>query len=63
VPITVVPEVTHLLRQRLGPRAEATFLASLTAGEMALQQITHTIDRRHFATVRPQHVAAFELLP
>jgi len=40
VPVTVVPEVTYLLRARLGRAAEGAFVKSLAAGEMALEDIT-----------------------
>jgi hypothetical protein len=40
VPVTVVPEVTYLLRARLGRAAESAFVKSLAAGEMALEDIT-----------------------
>ena len=37
VPSTVVPEVTYLLQQRLGVRAESAFLRSLVNEELALE--------------------------
>lgn len=37
VPVTVVPEVTHLLQARLGPGAERRFVASLVARELEVE--------------------------
>jgi predicted nucleic acid-binding protein len=34
VPIAVVPEVTYLVHQRLGARAERRFVSSIAAGEL-----------------------------
>jgi predicted nucleic acid-binding protein len=39
VPVTVLPEVTYLLASRLGPEAERTFVASVSEGELGLEQI------------------------
>jgi predicted nucleic acid-binding protein len=39
VPITVVPEVTYLLRERLGRSAENLFVESLAAGETTLEPL------------------------
>jgi predicted nucleic acid-binding protein len=35
-----VPEVTYLLRSRLGPDAERTFVESLADGEVAAENLT-----------------------
>ena len=40
VPITVVPEVTYLIAARLGREAERAFVASIAAGELALEQVS-----------------------
>ena len=40
VPVTVIPEVTYLLKARLGDRAERTFVASLAAGELGVEPLT-----------------------
>lgn len=42
VPVTVVPEVTYLLRARpkLGPRAEHRFVQALAHGELDVQNLT-----------------------
>jgi len=40
VPVTVIPEVTYLLRARLGERAERAFVASLAAGELGVEPLT-----------------------
>jgi predicted nucleic acid-binding protein len=37
VPVTVVPEVTYLLRERLGERAERSFVSALAAGELGVE--------------------------
>ncbi len=39
-PVTVVPEVTYLLRSRLGADAERIFVESLAAGEIAVENLT-----------------------
>ena len=38
-PVTVIPEITYLLRKRLGHEAEARFIASLAAGDLALENL------------------------
>jgi predicted nucleic acid-binding protein len=99
VPVTVLPEVTYLLRERLGERAERAFVAALAARTLHIENATMgdltrvaelldryrdigfvdasivamaerhkarrvaTTDRRHFATIRPRHIASFELVP
>ena len=99
VPVTVVPEVCYLIRERLGASAEQRFVESLAAEELALEDIRigdlkrcaallesypqigfvdasvvalaerlrlrviATTDRRHFGSIRPKHVAVFELVP
>lgn len=37
---SVVPEVTHLLRERLGPEVEQRFVASLAAGELVVEPLS-----------------------
>jgi uncharacterized protein len=39
VPVTVLPEATYLLATRLGPEAERSFVASVAAGELGLEQV------------------------
>jgi hypothetical protein len=39
VPVTVVPEVCYLMRERLGAAAELRFVASLAAEELALEDL------------------------
>lgn len=39
VPVTVVPEVTYLLANRLGPQAEQAFVRSLADGELAVEAL------------------------
>jgi predicted nucleic acid-binding protein len=38
-PVTVLPEVTYLLRQRLGISAEQAFVESLSRGEIAIEDL------------------------
>ena len=38
-PITVLPEVAYLLRQRLGVPAEQAFIESLSRGEIAVEDV------------------------
>lgn len=40
VPVTVIPEVAYLLRERLGERAEQVFVAALARGELDVQGVT-----------------------
>ncbi|MGH9202952.1 MAG: type II toxin-antitoxin system VapC family toxin [Vicinamibacterales bacterium] len=39
-PVSVVPEAAYLLRARLGPGVEQQFIASLAAGEIAVEMLT-----------------------
>jgi predicted nucleic acid-binding protein len=39
-PVTILPEVTYLLRHRIGPHAERAFVASLAGGELAVEDLT-----------------------
>ena len=38
-PVTVLPEVAYLLRERIGAHAEAAFVASLANGEIAVEEL------------------------
>lgn len=40
VPVTVLPELTYLLHQRLGAAVERQFVASLIAGELAVESLS-----------------------
>jgi predicted nucleic acid-binding protein len=40
VPVTVVPEVAHLLHTRLGPEAELRFASALARRELVVEQVT-----------------------
>jgi len=40
VPVTVIPEAAYLLRKRLGAAAERSFAESLSAGELAMENLT-----------------------
>ncbi|MCC7010880.1 MAG: PIN domain-containing protein [Acidobacteria bacterium] len=39
-PITVLPEVAYLLRERIGPEAEQAFVRSVADGEVAVEGLT-----------------------
>ncbi len=39
VPVTVLPEVSYLLRSRLGPEVEGSFVSSLVAGELSIEPL------------------------
>jgi len=54
VPVTVIPEVTYLLRARLGERAERAFVASLAAGELGVEPLTG-IDLTRCAAIMGRH--------
>src|SRR5436190_24295548 len=45
-PVTVLPEVTYLLEQRLGSAVERRFVASLVAGEVLIERLTAADLRR-----------------
>src|SRR6186997_2271006 len=38
-PVTVLPEVAYLLRDRIGPHAELAFIRSISKGELAVESI------------------------
>lgn len=40
VPVTVIPEVTYLMRKRLGASVETQFVESLAAGEITTENLT-----------------------
>jgi len=54
VPVTVIPEVTYLLRARLGERAERAFVVSLAAGELGIEPLTGT-DLTRCAAIMGSH--------
>lgn len=54
VPIAVVPEVSYLLRTRLGPRAELSFAQSLAKEELAVQGL-NAADFRRIAALLKQY--------
>ncbi|HET7294953.1 MAG TPA: PIN domain-containing protein [Vicinamibacteria bacterium] len=39
VPVTVLPEVAYLIRERLGARAERVFVSALARGELGVQNL------------------------
>ncbi|HET9468093.1 MAG TPA: PIN domain-containing protein [Vicinamibacterales bacterium] len=38
-PVTILAEVTYLLRERIGPNAEIAFIRSIAKGEMAVEPL------------------------
>ena len=38
-PVTILAEVTYLLRERIGPDAELAFIRSIAKGEMAIEPL------------------------
>ena len=40
VPVTVLPEICYLLRERLSSSAEAAFVRSVARGELAVESLT-----------------------
>jgi predicted nucleic acid-binding protein len=56
VTVTVVPEITHLLRNRLGATAEQAFVDSLAAGELALENLSQA-DLQRSAGLMKQYAA------
>lgn len=38
-PVTILPEVAYLLRERIGPHAELAFVRSLAKGELAVEPL------------------------
>ena len=38
-PVTILAEVTYLLRERIGPHAEIAFIRSIAMGEMAIEPL------------------------
>jgi predicted nucleic acid-binding protein len=42
VPVTVLPEVAYLLRSRLGRDAELSFVQSIVAGELDIEQLANS---------------------
>jgi len=40
-PVTILPEVAYLLRDRIGPHAEQAFAVSLADGEIGVEHVTH----------------------
>src|SRR5437868_8162457 len=51
VPVTVVPEVAYLLRERIGARAESAFADSLSKAEIAVESVASADWRRIAALV------------
>ncbi len=52
VPVTVVPEVCYLLRERLGPHAETAFVRSAARGELAVENLAEADLVRSAALMR-----------
>jgi len=40
-PVTILPEVAYLLRERIGAQAEQAFVESIAAGEIAVEDLDH----------------------
>jgi uncharacterized protein len=40
-PVTILPEVAYLLRNRIGAHAERAFAAALADGELAVEHLAH----------------------
>lgn len=41
-PVTILPEVAYLLRDRLGSKAETAFVRSLRSGEIGIEDVKRT---------------------
>ena len=39
-PVTILPEVAYLLRERIGPHAETAFVSSVARGEVIVENLT-----------------------
>ncbi len=46
IPVTIVPEITYLLRKRLRPETERLFVESIAAGELGVEMMTRNDWRR-----------------
>jgi len=38
-PVTILPEVAYLLRERIGPNAELAFVRSIAHGELSVEEV------------------------
>ena len=56
-PVTILPEVAYLLRNRIGAHAERAFAASLGDGELAIEDLTRKDWKR-----TEELMAAYEIL-
>ena len=56
-PVTILPEVAYLLRNRIGAHAERAFAASLADGEVAVEHLTRKDWQR-----TEELMAAYEML-
>ena len=54
VPVTIVPEITYLLHQRISPAAERAFVVAVAKGEFALEAL-ETDDIERAADVMQQY--------
>jgi uncharacterized protein len=41
-PVTILPEVAYLMRERIGEQAEHAFVASIAAGEIVVEDLDQT---------------------
>jgi predicted nucleic acid-binding protein len=51
LPVTVLPEVSYLLRTRIGPLAEEAFLSSVAAGEFFVEPLDTIPDTQRASSV------------
>ena len=59
VPVTVLPEVCHLLATRLGPRQEGRFVESVAKGEIAVEPLTRADLTRAAAILQKEPALGF----
>jgi uncharacterized protein len=63
----VIAEAAYLIDRQLGAKAEASLYAFIVDGQVRAERQgavrIATLNRRHFAVVRPRHAEAFKLLP
>ena len=54
VPLTVIPEAAHLIRERLGSKAELRLVRSLARGELQIEELTRR-DLEHTVAIMEAH--------
>jgi predicted nucleic acid-binding protein len=55
LPVTVLPEVSYLLRNRIGPAAEEAFLSSVASGEFFVEPLDTIPDTRRASSLIAAH--------